>query len=566
MRNVAPDLTTDGAAVALSGQPYTLRLGVTDPGVDTLVQWVVDWGDGSAIETFAGSVREVQHVFAVPERSHTIQVGAFDEDGAWSAAPRVVEVVNDLLWVRTFTPDDSGFRVRFNRAFDPAPLNLYESAIAPRGGPDLEVKDASGNVIRGSMVLDADQQGFAFVATAGLAAGSSYDVTLSARGDGFVDALGRPLDGNRDNVGGDSYRTVFTIMPTTAPTVSVAHTVAGPKQTTDVPATARGIPVSLTTTQPATEIRFNLRYDPANLSVVGFEAGADLPSGSTFTVTGTPGNLAVRIVASSPVAAGVRELVRIAGSVPASATYAGAHVLDVVDAFVDGRDAREADGVHIVAYLGDTTGDGRYTNLDGQRVNRIVAGLDSGLGAYNRFDPVLLGDVDRDGALTSADATIITRESQFVFGGNAQFDRVEIPPIPVAQQTPAPGTNAVPVGAPIPPAPVVVPEPSDTAGAMSAPTGEITSEQWMAQAMRELNRMRLPSLPSQDLSMRFLNGQRTWENVVNRPVSASDSWRVTLPPMPADTPLPDGVPEDTPSGTLAALRYLVRKKLGAVKS
>jgi hypothetical protein len=508
-------------------------------------------------------VREVQHVFAVPERSHTIQVGAFDEDGAWSAAPRVVEVVNDLLWVRTFTPDDSGFRVRFNRAFDPSLLNLYESAIVPRGGPDLEVKDASGNVIRGSMVLDADRQGFAFVATAGLAAGNSYDVTLSGRSNGFVDALGRPLDGNRDNVGGDSYRTVFTIMPTTAPTVSVAHTVAGPKQAADVPATARGIPISLTTTQPATEIRFALRYDPANLSVVGLEAGADLPTGSTFTITGTPGNLAVRIVASSPVAAGVRELVRLVGSVPTSAIYGSAHVLDVVDAFVDGRDAREADGVHVAAYFGDANGDGRYTSLDAQRISRVIAGIDAGFTAYERIDPVLIGDVNRNGRLDSGDASSIVSEVQFLLGGqtNAALNQLQIPPIPAAQLTPVLSAAGQPVQAPLPPSAAMSRSAAGGRSLFLASASPQLNRFDLAASMERLNALRLET-PADELAERFAKGGATWADSLDVS-TAEQSWKVTLPTLTQGVRLNANTAAGASGeGMLQALKFLVARKLG----
>ena len=566
VRNVAPTLTTDGAATALSGQPYTLRLGASDPGQDTLIQWVVDWGDGSALQAFAGNVREVQHVFAEPERTHTIQVGAFDEDGAWSAAPRVVEVVNDLLWVRTLTPDDSGFRVRFNRAFDPAQLNLYESAIVPRGGPDIVVTDSGGNVVRGSFVLDADRQGFAFVATNVLPAGGTYQVTLASRSNAFVDSLARPLDGNKDNVAGDAFRTAFTILPTTAPTVTIAHAVAGPKQQVDIPATSRGIPISLTTTQPATEIRFQLRYDPALLTVVGLEAGADLPTGSTFTIIGTAGNFTVRIVASSPIAAGVRELVRLLGSVPESAPYASAEVLDIVDAFVDGRGAREADGVHVAAYFGDASGDRRYTSLDAQRVSRVVAGLDTGYAAYPGIDPVLIGDVNRNGMLDAADGSILVSETQFLLGGqtNPALDQPQIPPIPATQMTAVLSATGQPVQTPLPGTPSLATARSSSDGGRSlllASAGPQLNRFDLAASMERLNSLRITT-PVDELAERFAKGGATWAEG-DAPASAEQSWKVTLPTLTQGVRLSaDTASNAAGDGMLQALKYLVARKVG----
>jgi len=566
VENVAPTLTATGTATVGSNQPYTLQLSVSDPGDDTLQMWMIDWGDGSNLQAVAGTARELSHVFQQPGQSHVIQVSAIDEDGIWAAQPVEVTVVNPRLYVTQWSGTESGVELRFSRAFDAAVLNVYDTALDPQGPADIVLRNAAGEAVRGSLLLHADRQGASFVTTGGPLAAGRYTISLTSGAQAFKDSEGIGLDGNVDTVGGDDFTGTFLITGNSRPTIGFADVVIGPRQTADVPVGVSGIPVTLTTQAAATEIAFSLRYDPALLTVAGLEGGRDLPSGSRFTISGTPGDLRITVSAGTPVEAGVRELVRVLASVPDAAPYRESQVLDIHAVRVDGADARGDDAVQIVAYLGDTTGDARYTNLDGQRVNRIAAGLDSGLGAYKRLDPVLLGDVNRDGTLTSADGTIITRESQFVVGGNVQFDRPEIAPIPSAQQTPALGTNAVPVTAPIPPAPVITPEPPAGSGETPTATGGIKSAQWMAQAVLELNRMRLPSLPSQDLSMQFLNGQRTWENVVNRPVSASDSWRITLPPMPADTPLPDGVPEDTPGGTLAALRYLVRKKLGILKS
>jgi hypothetical protein len=83
----------------------------------------------------------------VPGTRALIQVGAIDEDGAWSAATRTVDVVNDRLYVTNFTANDSGFSVRFSRTFVTDGINLYESAIVPLGGPDIDIRDAAGNLV-----------------------------------------------------------------------------------------------------------------------------------------------------------------------------------------------------------------------------------------------------------------------------------------------------------------------------------------------------------------------------------------------------------------------------------
>jgi lysophospholipase L1-like esterase len=80
------------------------------------------------------------------------------------------------------------------------------------------------------------------------------------------------------------------------------------------------------------------------------------------------------------------------------------------------------DAVHLVAYFGDTTGNGTYSALDGQRVLRHAVGLDSGFAAYPLADPVLVADITANGAVSSLDATRILQE---VVG----IDRPEIPPL-----------------------------------------------------------------------------------------------------------------------------------------
>ena len=81
------------------------------------------------------------------------------------------------------------------------------------------------------------------------------------------------------------------------------------------------------------------------------------------------------------------------------------------------------DGLHVVAYFGDATGNGTYSSLDGQRVLRLAAGLDSGLAPYLLADPVVIADITGNGTISSLDATRILQE---VVG----LDRPEIPPLP----------------------------------------------------------------------------------------------------------------------------------------
>lgn len=80
--NVAPILTTTGAASVTVGLPYTLNLSASDPGDDTITSWVINWGDG-AIETVAGNPSSVTHIYNAAGFTYNILASAIDEDGAF---------------------------------------------------------------------------------------------------------------------------------------------------------------------------------------------------------------------------------------------------------------------------------------------------------------------------------------------------------------------------------------------------------------------------------------------------------------------------------------------------
>ena len=80
VRNVAPTITLSGNESVTEGSPFSFTLGsITDPGNDTVTQWLVDWGDGTSDDYSAGG--EVTHIFADGPNTHTIRVALVDEDG-----------------------------------------------------------------------------------------------------------------------------------------------------------------------------------------------------------------------------------------------------------------------------------------------------------------------------------------------------------------------------------------------------------------------------------------------------------------------------------------------------
>ena len=63
----------------------------------------------------------------------------------------------------------------------------------------------------------------------------------------------------------------------------------------------------------------------------------------------------------------------------------------------------------MLAYSGDTTGNGSLSSLDASLIQRTVVGVDSGFDAYDLINPTLLGDTTGNGDLSSLDAAYVQR-------------------------------------------------------------------------------------------------------------------------------------------------------------
>ena len=92
VNNKPPTLTLGGANTVLALLPYTLTLTATDPGVDTISSWVINWGDG-VTQNVSGNPGSVTHAYAASfVGSRTITASATDEDGTYAAPSKVITV------------------------------------------------------------------------------------------------------------------------------------------------------------------------------------------------------------------------------------------------------------------------------------------------------------------------------------------------------------------------------------------------------------------------------------------------------------------------------------------
>lgn len=344
----------------------------------------------------------------------------------------LTKIVDDTpLQVSQFLATPNGFTAQFNRAFDPAVLNLYDTQAGGLGPADVTLVGASTGVVNGSLVLDANNRGFTFVRTGGLLPADTYTVTLRSAANGFKEVSSGLLDGNGDRTTGDNFVTTFAMAASSIRSVSVADFSRGPNQVVNLPANSTRLPLRLSDGTQVTSITLTLRYNPNLLTLTGVQNGPGTPVDSISSLTSlAPGVALLTFSTATGLSAGPINFVTLAAQVPAGATLGASHVLDITNLAVIGRiltfsiavDARSDDGVHAVAYFGDATGNGSYTSADATRIQRVATGLDSGFAAYVRTSPVIIADITGNGRVDSTDATRVLQEA-------VGIDRPEIPPL-----------------------------------------------------------------------------------------------------------------------------------------
>ena len=413
--DVAPVLTVSGPSQAVTGQAYVITLGSTDPGNDPLRQWSIDWGDGR-VDTVGATAATASHVYTAVG-AFTVRATASNDDGDFDATPLGVQVLAGTLQLTNFTATDSGFTARFSQVLNSAKLNLYDTATAGLGAADVVLTGPAG-VVPGSLVLDADRQGFSFVRTGTALAAGNYTVTLASRSNGFTDLAGVLLDGDANGVAGGDHVRAFSVAGSGA-LLSIVDIARGPGQALSQPATLAGLPIRLSNAAGASRVEFTLDFDATLLSVTGVTLGTGASAGSTISTDASQaGRLRVVVNLGTPVVGtGVVELVRLLSNVPlgAAALYAQKQVLDLTVVSINNGAiaARADDGVHVNAYVGDANANRGYNTLDVQRLQRVVARFDTGFAAYPLLDPAILGDTSGNGSFNSLD---VSRLQQRVVG------------------------------------------------------------------------------------------------------------------------------------------------------
>ena len=167
VQDMAPTLVIAGDASASTTVPYSLSLGLEDPGDDAITGWLIDWGDGAMDQ--AGPIQtSTSHTYA-SAGTYTIRATATNEDGTFSANTLTVTVTSptppapppdpgtalstafDLGLLRPRTKKllreslTTARGVLYYRLTTDAPVRLDVTLSGLKGNADLELLDATGN-------------------------------------------------------------------------------------------------------------------------------------------------------------------------------------------------------------------------------------------------------------------------------------------------------------------------------------------------------------------------------------------------------------------------------------
>lgn len=98
--DVAATFTVSGGASVASGSSYTLNLNPVDPGLNSISNWMVNWGDG-VIDTYVGNPASVTHTYTNTGFTNNILVSLTEASGT---------ILQNELLVTSYGAGDSVFR------------------------------------------------------------------------------------------------------------------------------------------------------------------------------------------------------------------------------------------------------------------------------------------------------------------------------------------------------------------------------------------------------------------------------------------------------------------------
>ncbi|QDT78225.1 Bifunctional hemolysin/adenylate cyclase precursor [Gimesia maris] len=172
VENIAPTVTYSGTSSAVEGSQYSIQnISATDPGVDTINQWIVEWGDGQ-ISLVNPNETNAAHIY-LDDGSYTVRVGARDEDGIFVSTNEVTVTASNVTPTLTLSGDslvDEGSVYTLNLS-DIDPGNDTISAWHIDWGDGTSTNGVPGEIVSGNpasithVYADGDNQ-YTITATA----------------------------------------------------------------------------------------------------------------------------------------------------------------------------------------------------------------------------------------------------------------------------------------------------------------------------------------------------------------------------------------------------------------
>lgn len=428
----------DVSGAATFGSDYTQ----TGAATFTATAGTVTFAAGAAVATVTINVTAETFFEADETVILTLTAGSSYFVGAPAAGTGTIQNDDSPLFLAlNYSQTSTGVIVNFNRPLNTALLNLYDIQGDVFGAADLTLVGTTHGNVRGSLVVDPNLQRVTFVATAGRLPPDNYTLTLRGTSDSFQDVPGQVLDGDANGSAGGNYVRTFVV---TAPaanvvTVSTENFARGPEQAVNLPATgSSGLPISFSDGGGITSATFELRYNPALLTITAASVAAGLPVGATVNLnTSTPGVASLQFSSPTPLAAGTTRFVNLQATVPSTALYRTKHVLDLTNISLNAGaiPALDDDALHVVAFFADVTGNGTYSAQDASFIARQAVGIDTGFDQFKLLDPFIIGDITGNGGISAQDTSFML---QAAVGINVAEIPTPLPTVSLTQGGPDP--------------------------------------------------------------------------------------------------------------------------------
>ena len=333
-------------------------------------------------------------------------------------------VINIPLQVTNFQTTVSGFILQFNQSIDVESFNLaYNNQEQSSDLADLTlVRESTGEIIRGSAIWNEDDNTLTFVKTGGILATDDYTLTLFSRQDGLVTQSGTLLDGDGNSIFGDDFTSTFKVENSNDRVLSIDDFSRAPGQEINFPAKDRDLAITIDDGEGISQIDFTLTYNPDILGVEDILVNPDLVGDWKITEKNldTPGQANISLTGETSLTSGEVELVFIDAQVPDTATYGNSGLIQIGSVSLNGGNIAGVGDVAVeqVAYLGDASGNGSHNGLDTSLIAHLSVGVNSSFDAYRAIDPLLIGDINSDGNISSLDAGLVARQAN---GGSIEL-------------------------------------------------------------------------------------------------------------------------------------------------